>query len=44
MREEQEGKAKEKEGRGGGMLRVEEPVFGFDDSARAKQQKADKSF
>lgn len=38
------GKRKEREGKGGGTLRVEEPVFGFDDGARAKQQKADKSF
>lgn len=49
MREKQEGKKKrkkrgEREGGGGGMLRVKEPVFGFDDGARVKQQRADKSF
>jgi len=32
-------KRKGREGRGGGMLRVEEPVFGFDDGATAKQRK-----
>lgn len=44
MRGEQKSKGKDREGRGGGTLRAEEPVFGFDDGARVKQQKADKSF
>ena len=46
MREEEE-KEKERERgrrRRRRRLRVEEPVSGFDDGARAKQQRADKSF